>query len=80
MLINGLSRNLLKLNNNFPTKILLRESFYIGLKLKIVEKFDKNAILEVIKNKLISKGISGKCIAVYFFLGTLHFIFYQALF
>ena len=70
MLINGISQNVLKLNNNFPTKILIRESLYIGLKLEVVEKLDKNAILEVIKNKLISKGISGKCIAVYFFLGT----------
>ena len=70
MLINGISRNELKLNNNFPTKIFIRESLYIGFKLEVVEKLDKNAILEVIKNKLISKGISRKCIAVYFFLGT----------
>ena len=60
MLMNGISRNVLKLNNNFPAKILIRESLYIGLKLEVVEKLDKNAILAVIKNKLISKKQSKK--------------------
>ena len=48
------ARIVLKLNTNFPKKFLIRESLYIGLKIDEVEALDKNAILEVIRNKLIN--------------------------